>query len=297
MMANPRIHWIKTRIMIYGNIPYQMQRIIRWLPLRNFVYNMLLLTKPKSEKLNLSDKEQGLLKDLQTDGIAPLGQYLSSEKVQFLRQELDKLKCTDRFRPHLGDFAIDNHPAETHVADFKTEELLRIPLIMDLANDPEILKVAEAFMGCKPTISNIQSWWSLCGHDQPEQAEFFHRDVDDWRFFKFFIYLTDVDDNAGPHVFVKGSQGVHTGIPIRRYSDQEVIDLFGKENVMHIHATAGTAFLENTFGFHKGQLPKSKRRLLLQFQYSYGGIGIIDYKKVEISNYPYDKYVGRLYVA
>lgn len=288
--------WISSRIRIYTNLPYQLQRVARWAPLRNFLYSILVQFKPRSTGLELPDDCAEILKSLNDDGFSDLGIYLDRAQVSAIRSKLDEIKCIDRFRPHLGEFFVDNAPKETHVADFKVDELLRIHEIMNIANDPRVLAVAEAFLGCKPTLSNVQAWWSLTGHEKPEQAEFFHRDVDDWRFFKFFIYLTDVDAEAGPHVFIKRSQKIRTALPIRRYSDQEAYALFGQENVYVVTASAGAAFLENTFGFHKGQLPKSRRRLLLQFQYSFSAIGIISYDPVEVAGFSHDSYINRLYV-
>jgi hypothetical protein len=33
----------------------------------------------------------------------------------------------------------------------------------------------------------------------------FHRDSEDWRYLKILVYLSDVDDGAGPHVYLHGS--------------------------------------------------------------------------------------------
>jgi hypothetical protein len=123
------------------------------------------------------------------------------------------------------------------------------------------------YFGCTPYLDSIQAWWSISGHDEPEEAERFHRDNDSIRFLKFFLYLTDVSAENGPHVYAAGSHRSSRLIERRRLSDQEVHDAFGAD-ILSMTGSSGDAFLEDTFGIHKGQLPRSGRRLLVQFRYS-----------------------------
>ena len=52
----------------------------------------------------------------------------------------------------------------------------------------------------------------------------------------------------------------------------------------------------NTYGFHKGLLPKNNNRLLLQFQYSLNPIAIESYKPMSIKSFAFNPYVNRLLV-
>ena len=114
-----------------------------------------------------------------------------------------------------------------------------------------------------------------------------------------FRSLTDVDAGSGPHVFVKGSPSIAKLLPIKRYQDAEVEREFGAENIIHFTGKAGTAFLENTFGLHKGQMPTSCKRLLFQAQYSLFPIGIYRYSPLPrgIEHSALDPYINRLYVS
>ena len=170
--------------------------------------------------------------------------------------------------------------------------------MLETINHPLVLETVGELFGCKPTISNVSMWWSLPGHATAEHAELFHRDVDDWLFIKLFIYITDVDAGSGPHVFVRGSHNSAKLARIARYTDDEVAREFGKDNVLSLTAPAGTSFLENTYGMHKGQLPLSRRRLLLQAQYSLRPISILQYKPLKVpASKAVDPYINRLYVA
>jgi hypothetical protein len=114
----------------------------------------------------------------------------------------------------------------------------------------------------------MSAWWSLPADGTAQQAENFHRDVDDWRFVKLFCYLTDVDETCGPHVFVRGSHKRNKLTDIRRFTDCETEATFGAENLVRFTGQAGTAFLENTYGIHRGTPPQEKPRLIFQILYS-----------------------------
>ena len=241
---------------------------------------------------SILDKEYN--NSLNSIGFIDFGKIINIEEVNNIKKKLLSLKCCDPYRPELGDFLHKDIPSAVHVANYKRSDLAKIPEIMDIANDPEILKLAQNFLGAKPTISNINCWWSMPNKDQAEQAQFFHRDVDDYKFCKLFLYLTDVTLKSGPHVYVQNSVSSNTLTKIKRYSDKEIENHFGKENVLYFTGDKGSMFMVNTYGFHKGLLPEKEERLLLQVQYSLQDIGIETYNPIEISNIKYDKYVNRL---
>lgn len=189
-----------------------------------------------------------------------------ADMVAFFKER----ECSNPYQTALGKFrAPANVPAGTHVAYFDNEVVACAPHAFEIANDPKVLEIVSDMLGAKPTISYMTAWWSLpAGDGKALQAENFHRDVDDWRFVKLFCYLTDVDESSGPHMFVQGSHNINKLTEIRRFSDEEVISTFGPENVVRFTGTAGTAFLENTYGIHRGFPPASKPRLIYQVLYS-----------------------------
>ena len=231
---------------------------------------------------------------LNEKGYVDFGKVLNDFQIKSLKDQLNQYQCFDPFRPNHGRFLIDDVPSDVHVANYKREDLIAIPEILSLANDPKILNIAQEFLGATPTISNINCWWSMAGKERPEQAQSFHRDVDDYRFCKLFVYLTNVKMEEGPHVYVEGSQASNTLTKIRRYSDSEIESEFGKENVKYFIAPRGSMFMVNTYGFHKGFLPKNNNRLLLQVQYSLNPIGIESYSPQDIGSHSYNKKVNKL---
>ena len=78
-----------------------------------------------------------------------------------------------------------------------------------------------------------------------------------------------VDAQTGPHMFIKGSQRSAKLQQRRRNSDDDVLAAFPKTSD-HISFTgpAGTAFIEDTSGLHKGFPSVSGPRLIFQVLYT-----------------------------
>ncbi|MDC9522788.1 hypothetical protein PSH55_16915 [Pseudoalteromonas sp. Angola-31] len=283
-----------NRLKIYLNLSYQLQRKVRSKSCRDGFTQLSAKNKPKYNFEKTPIKLKDKLFELSTDGWTPLGVVIQPAEVDNLVSRLQKCPLHDRFRPELGFFDLNSIPQATHTADYNIDNWADFPEIIELANKKEYLDLAASYLGCKPTISNLQVWWSFPGHEHPEQAESFHRDVDDWKFFKLFVYLTDVCSESGPHTYVLGSKSAKTSLPIRRYTDQEIEKIFGVDKIKTLTGAKGEAFIEDTFGFHKGALPKQNKRLLLQIQYSINPIKIKKYKPF-CTKIEYDEYINRLY--
>lgn len=82
------------------------------------------------------------------------------------------------------------------------------PAAQRLLADPVIVRVAQEYLGSQIRFSNQHMWWTTpkdCDKPASHLAQLFHFDMDRIKFMKFFVYLTDVDSNSGPHCAVKGS--------------------------------------------------------------------------------------------
>lgn len=155
-----------------------------------------------------------------------------------------------------------------------------------LANDPALRWIAARYLQSVPAFVGANMWWTYPVDASPQDrdlhAHLFHRDVDDFRFFKFFFYLTDVAPGEGAHVLVRGShvrppatRGFADRWNIRRYSDDEITGIYPARDVLEITGPAGTGFAENTLCVHKGRTPVSSPRLLLQLQFALFDYGIM----------------------
>jgi hypothetical protein len=157
------------------------------------------------------------------------------------------------------------------------------PVVAALAEDPVLLDIASRYLGTRPVLVGANMWWSypekVSDAARNEAAQMFHYDLDDFRFLKFFFYLTDVDEAAGPHVVVRGSHenkrfgSLKESLKVRRYSDDEIVRRYGADSIVTITGNAGTGFAEDTLAIHKGLTPRNSPRLLLQLQYAFNDYG------------------------
>lgn len=151
-----------------------------------------------------------------------------------------------------------------------------IPEIQQLLSDPSLLAVAQNYLASKPIFTGLGMDWSAPVKARPDDqaAQTFHWDMERIRWLRFFVYLTDVTAESGPHCFIRGTH--RTGaIPedLRalgyvRHSDETIIQHFGAENYCEFVGNRGTIIAEDSRGFHKGKMPTKGDRLLLGFELS-----------------------------
>jgi len=157
-------------------------------------------------------------------------------------------------------------------------KIWQIDAYQRLVADPLFVNLSQSYFGGMPLLKDISLWWSSVTGGPPDDdaAQLFHFDFEPipiW--LKFFVYLNDVTSTSGPHVFVKGSHRLRhekAGALIRRgyvrISDEEIAATFGKENLIELTGRAGTVFVADTMGFHKGKLPEAGERVVAQIQYA-----------------------------
>ncbi|NYE64218.1 hypothetical protein FHW58_005456 [Duganella sp. 1224] len=254
------------------SVLYYSQRIVTYPALRRLVVRALsgvvrLRQGTGSELHAATPAEETALGDLRRSGYAPLGNLLDGAQCDDIRDWLNDKLLTDRDHQRPG-FTLAERAPEVRVADYQLHDVIACPHILALANSPPLLGLAARYMGCKPTISALGLRWSfpVAGSDSALQA--FHRDSEDWLYLKVLVYLTDVDDGAGPHVFLHGSHLTRAPLRLRFYSDSEISSAHGAEMLLTALGTRGFCFAVDTAGIHKGTAPALQPRLMLQIQYS-----------------------------
>ncbi len=272
-IASPRAYLRKVRedgrYAIYDILPIVTDPV-----LRDRLAALIAQHRPRTPGFYPSLAARDWCRALETDGITPLLPPIDTGFVADLHRYFENTPCHDPFRPHLGWFRPDTPPSpESNMGYHSADQILRAPHVIDLFNDPRVLETAELYLGCKPLLDNIGCWWSYGGEtfgarDAAKGTQRHHRDLDSLRGFKIFFYLTDVDADGGPHVFVKGSHRSRLLSTGRALTDAEVDAAFGTQATVSMTGPAGSWFLGDTYGLHKGALPRRGRRLLLAAQYN-----------------------------
>lgn len=220
-----------------------------------------------------------VVQNLQTEGLY-CGLYLTQEIVSEIVQFANSTVCYGNRKPELGFYYQHKQAAQiTAGTNFITGNYfntgLECPAIKKLQSDPILLAIAARYLEAQPVHQGNQMWWSFAGsstyREQDKAAQCFHYDLDDYRFLKFFFYLTDVDEQSGPHICVRTSHKRKKSSHIwfrKKEADQDIVDYYGSESLVQICGQAGFGFAEDTFCFHKGLPPTHKDRLMLQIEFA-----------------------------
>ncbi len=201
---------------------YYAQRIVTLPKLRTVTAKVLAgnvnRQHPQPAEAPSPDSER-VLSILRSQGCSEAPLILAPDKLTAIRKYLDNAEVKVGERAYRG--APNSLPAGV-TADYPIETLIGCNELVELANHPFALKVAREYLGCAPTISTIAVRWSTPEAKAANITQQFHRDYDDWRFLKFFVYLNDVDLESGPHTYALGSH-LHTArLLARPYSDEQV---------------------------------------------------------------------------
>jgi len=197
----------------------------------------------------------------------------SSEFAKDTLSYLSGLKVRREKDGAMGDL---NHflvnPMEGAFRYYYLEEDLPVTSVLNLLKEMGIIRGISDYIG-HPILRNVIAWASVNpgGYSEVDisnSAQAYHFDNDNptgWT--KVFIYLTDVSEDNGPHVFVPGS---HKELPLPiardgRFTDKEIHEHFtiGKS----MTGGAGTIIIADTLGMHKGLTVNSGVRVILQVEF------------------------------
>lgn len=233
---------------------------------------------------DMSDKKQlsQVVGQLQDKGFVIFPSTLPSDLIDRLRKFADTTPAlVRRMDGQSGELykAEEIYNGGTPMAvryDYKPADLLNNEDVQDLLADGSFLSIAQEYLGCEPIADVLSMWWhtNFCATPDAEAAQYFHFDMDRFKWLKIFIYLTDVESDNGPHSFVEGSHK-SGAIPAQilnrgyvRISDEEIAGVYSSELVHSFTAPRGTIIIEDTRGLHKGIHVSGNSRLILQMQFS-----------------------------
>lgn len=267
------------------------------------------------------DNWRHLLPTLKNDSIARVPMSLGNACA--LRTYLEQFPVHEG--PHIDCDPTNAHPLGTlrekfPMACYRPDQVARAPGLLDTLNDPRLLDLIEQYMGCVPTLYYLNAWWTFPAKT-PERmnVQYFHRDVDDWRFLTLFLYPTDVDDNSGPHQVIPGSHSMEGMKKLGGGMDCERSFAVGMgvefsddcqkrigHHAVSIKGAAGSMFLVNTIALHRGLVPKVNPRLIVWARFGFGSNanssdhiqGPLTRRHIPLSlqDTPRNRYINRLFV-
>ncbi|MEA3194828.1 MAG: hypothetical protein QOD26_3161 [Betaproteobacteria bacterium] len=218
---------------------------------------------------------------LRNDGYAVFERALPADLcdrlLDFALRQPAKVRASDRGpTPPAGEIVYDRANPRGIIYDFHPQVLVNQPDFQRLMSDASIVALAERYLGVKPVLDTVNLWWTAKQGATPDSnaAQLWHFDMDRVRWVKFFMYLTEVTPESGPHCFIAGSHRTG-GIPRRlrdkgyvRLTDQDVAAEYSPQAVKTFTAPRGTILVEDTRGLHKGLPVLRGDRLMLEFEFS-----------------------------
>lgn len=190
---------------------------------------------------------------LKENGFIIFNNFLNEKEVAAIKNLVANEKGYNAHVPVYSDGILrnydDSYPFQT--LSYCPKIFLKNKLILEKINHPYLLSLVQEYLGCFPTLYSLNCWWSKFSPNI-YSTQNNHRDEDDFKFLAFFIYLSDVDEANGPHVFYPKTQ-----------EGQEI----SSSSELVITGKSGTAILADTFAFHRGQQLKERDRCVIWWRY------------------------------
>lgn len=239
----------------------------------------------------LNEKDfQSINQTLNKDGYVNFNKKIPADTVQKLIQYA--LSTPTKIAPKYDSPTIytpENPVSEIYRFDMR--DLINNPEIQELIMDPVLINIARNYLGSEPIFDFPAMWWTTAYLKQAseEAAQLYHFDLDRLKWLKIFIYLTDVNEDNGPHRFIRGSHKTGskpTEILKRGYAripDEDLAKHYKAEDFTVYYGEAGAIFAGDTKCWHKGTPLKKGHRLVLEFEYTSSLFGT-NYPKLKVSN-------------
>jgi hypothetical protein len=228
----------------------------------------------------LSALHERLLADLKRDGIiiTSVAELLQNSG---LFEELENAAW--QYEASLADkigearMEMDKPGTKTYLFTLFGRQLPLDPenIFVRFALQPEILRLANSYFGMLTKLQYYNVWHTFPTQAPARESQLWHRDPEDRYILKMFVYLTDVDEGAGPLTYAPGThaQGtVKTAVEstwvregatdVRRSDDAQMDVIVPKRSWITAIGPKGTVVLTDTRGYHKGGLARERERIL-----------------------------------
>lgn len=178
--------------------------------------------------------------------------------------------------------SIEAVPPTRNFACHDTLDLWSSPHLLEFATQDKLLDLAQAYLGCTPTLTSLNAYWALPERAADPQLQAFHRDIEDCRSLAIFTSLTSVDTpEEGARYYVETSHdvprleaalradGVGTKVGYLLsgpFVGPMTMRLFGR-SARHFQGPAGSSLCIDPYGLHRTVVPRSRPQLMLELRF------------------------------
>ena len=197
-----------------------------------------------------------------------------------LDSELAGLKCIPGDGLHAGKpINIDpNNPACIR-ANFISSDIRQLTTINLLPHAYSFLERARSILGNSAYLQSVDCWFNFpnkYGHFDPitnDSAQSFHFDMPGINWLHFFVYLTDVGKDNGPHTFVPCTYmpfAKSSELLAKRYQRITAVEMatYESKSEIQIVGSRGTVIQARTASWHRASEVKQGYRKILQYVYA-----------------------------
>ena len=186
---------------------------------------------------------------------------------------------SDRFKRFFAD--PDNAQNDDYIIKMNPENSVLSadnPLIK-IGLSPTILNVVNSYFGLWSKMMYADAWYSIpIAAGKRIGSQSWHRDGEDWKMVKVYLYCSDIDEDAGPMEVIPGTNHAANGPGQEiakweasggtKYPAANLIEQrFPVSSRRLCIGPVGTLVFCDTTGFHRGGIPRSKARIIGTWAY------------------------------
>lgn len=235
-----------------------------WWPLWFFVLNAGPRRLFRAQAPTLSPLGTRIVEDLRKNGIA----VTSLEELAPGTPLLEQLQAWEREHPPVADTAGKKKFLREYWA-LVPELDLHNPFVSFALSDT-VVDIVESYMDMWVRFKQYHLGKTLPDPERPlAGSQQWHRDPEEKRMCKMFIYLNDVDETAGPFTYLFGSTyGNKYGslfpqkTPEGSYPSEEAVRAKGETDIHPMTGKAGTVMFCDTSGLHFGGRASHNERIM-----------------------------------
>jgi hypothetical protein len=225
-----------------------------------------------------------IARELSTDGIVVGSSdgFLTRQGQQALHEAAARVLAASRSEE--VEAVVSGRSAEgerqkeflVHLTSYRDGIRVDDPLLR-VAVDQKLLEIVASYLGLWPSLHSVGAWLNYPTDAPPQTSQLWHRDPEDLRLVKAFIYLVDVDEQCGPFTYIPRTHpfGAEAARAQRlekkkRITDAQLTRAFPPDSWRVCTGPANTMILADTLGYHRGGKPTFGRRILITFTYTSG---------------------------
>ena len=238
-----------------------------------FVYQNVVNLKQKkslsSFDFHTSDVQKRILNDLEIKGISIVrftdlfDSSVLNEMLDWIVNNETNLTAKLKKKYLYSYFGTDDKDLALDVSN---------PFVRFYLSD-KVLEIASIYLNYIPQLFEVYVEKTMpVGSDTPSHSQNWHRDPEEKRTLKVFIYLSDVNEESGPFTYVLGSSPTGTGkyknlfpqkLPHGSYpSEKDVASEANSKDLLIATGLQGSIIFCDTSGLHRGGYARSEYRIM-----------------------------------